>query len=117
MHHIPGIKKLTESKSGILRASVRMEHESERSISRFISLLESSHDKIHIRFCGDMPCNHLACKQVDDNAEIIPFPAGFDISKIAYPYEIGSVLGKLLFEMVCAVSIFFMTFVESGPVS
>lgn len=47
-----------------------------------------------------MPCNDLAGKKVNDNAEIIPFSTSPQISDVAYPNKIRGVLSKALPKMV-----------------
>lgn len=53
-------------------------------------------------------------EQINDNAEIIPFSIGFDIGKVVTPYDIGSTLRELMFQVVSAVSVIILAFVESG---
>jgi len=74
-----------------------VEHQPVGSISGSISFFKSDHDKLHVRFGREMPCERLTGEQVNHYAKIIPFTAGFDIGKIADPYEIGGTLGEILF--------------------
>ncbi len=84
---------------------VRVEQEPFRLVSGLICFPERDCDEVHIRLGGDIPCDHLAGEQVDDHAEIIPFSAGLDVSKIACPDEVGCLLGKLLLQMVGVIPV------------
>lgn len=96
------IEKPAKGKGGILGAAVGMEDETVRSLAGCIGALESSHHEIGVGPGRDMPGNDLAGKEVDDDAEIIPFPGNANIRNIACPHEIRGFLAELLMQMIRA---------------
>jgi len=62
-----------------------MEHETVGRVPLLISLFKGTHDQIDIRLPGNVPGDDFPGKQVDNNAEIVPFAAGFDIREITDP--------------------------------
>ena len=51
----------------------------------FIGFPKGIHDQSGIRLVRGLPRDNLAGGQVDDDAEIVPFSARFDIGKITGP--------------------------------
>ena len=88
-----------------------MKHQAIRCISFLISLLEGCDYQVGIRFSGQMPCDDFSGKQIHDNAQIIPFPACFDIGDVTYPDQIRGFLVKILVQMVRASAVIGMCYV------
>ena len=96
------VQKFSERLGCILRSAIGMEHQSLRSPPLFIGFPKGIHDQSGIRLVRELPRDNLAGEQVDDDAEIAPFSARFDIGKIADPDQIRGVLRKPLLQMIAA---------------
>lgn len=109
LHNIQGIQKLPECKGSILGSPVRMEHQSIRSISLFVSLPKGCNNKLYIGIGGNMPGNDFSGVQIHYNTKIVPFPACLNVCNVADPYEIRSFLVKILLQMIAAGSVIGMS--------
>ena len=76
-----------------------------RGISFFVSVSECSDNQLCIGLGREMPGNDFSGVQIHHNAEIVPFPARFDVGNVAGPYEIGGFLVNVLPQMVGAGSV------------
>ena len=56
-----------------------------------------------------MPGDDFPGVEVHHNAEIMPFSSRFDVSNVAGLYEIWGFLGKVLLQMISAVSVIGMS--------
>ena len=91
-----------------------MEHEAAGGVPFFISLFKGAHNQLRVRSGGDIPGDDLSGKQIHYNAQIIPFTACLDISNVAGPDEVGSLLAKLLLKMIGTVPVVCVPVVNCG---
>lgn len=100
------VQKFSERLGCILRSAIEMEHQSLRPSPLFIGFPKGIHDQSGVRLVRELPRDNLAGERVDDDAEIIPFSACFDISKVTDPDQIRGVLRKPLLQMIAAGIVF-----------
>lgn len=85
-----GIQQLPEFPCGVLDALIGMEQEAVGGMAFGIGFLKGSIYQRRVGFAGKLPGNDFPGKQIHDNTEIVPSPAGFEIGNIADPYEVGA---------------------------
>lgn len=100
LYNIKGIQKLPECKGCVLGSTVRMEHQTIRGISFFVSLLKGSDNQFHICIRRDMPCDDFSGVQIHHNTEVVLFSACFHVGDVTGPYEIRGFLMKVLVQVV-----------------
>ena len=81
-----------------------MKHETLRTFSTPISFPESLNNKRGVRFVGKTPRNDFSRKKVNDNAEVMPFGADFEISDIAAPNSVGHVGIEITVEQIVQIA-------------
>ena len=85
LYNIMTVKQFTKFFGGVLSAAVRMEQQTGRLSAGSPCGLKHVDGELDVHFGTDPVSNHLSCKQINNNAEIVKSAAGSDVSDIADP--------------------------------
>ena len=94
------IKQFSKCKCCALWSSIRVKHQSSWTISGMICFLKGLDDQICIGFGWYIPGDNFSGKKIHNDTKVIPLTSGFEICKVTCPDQVGSLLMKVLMQVI-----------------